>query len=135
MIARHILVVVGVLAAFALRYPNLPNITGDYTWYSSVWYAYIVENGYFAALQYMTFADYNPPHLYLLTAMAAFLPGLHSLIAVKALSMLFDLALAYFVYKCVEHKYRDPKSVVPILAGLSALLAPTVVLNGSAWGQ
>ena len=143
MIARHLvlvkhrrtlLVVVGVLAAFALRYPNLPNVTGDYYWYSSHTYAFIVENGYFAALRH-DFSDYNVPHLYLLTVMAALLPGLHSLVAIKALSMLFELALAYFVYKCVAHKHPDSKSVVPILAGLATLLAPTVVLNGSAWGQ
>lgn len=131
---RHILVVVGVLAGFALRYANLPNVTGDYYWYNSRWYAFIVENGYFAALAH-NFADHNVPYLYLLTAMAALLPGLHSLVAIKTISMLFDVALAYFVYKCVEHKYHDSKSIVPILAGLATLLAPTVVLNSSAWGQ
>ena len=131
---RALIVVVGVLAAFALRYFFIPIETYDYRHSVSGWYAFIVENGYFAALQY-DFSNYNVPYLYLLAAMAALLPGLHSLVAVKAISMLFDLALAYFVYKCVEHKHPDSKSVVPILAGIATLLAPTVVLNSSAWGQ
>ena len=99
----------------------------------SQWYATIVGNGYFAALQY-DFSNYNVPYLYLLAAMAAFLPDLHSLVAIKAISMSFDFALAYFVYKCVEHKHGS-KSVVPVLAGIATLFAPTVVLNSAAWGQ
>ena len=131
---RILIAVVGVLAALALRYPFLPVVSNDYHFDFSRWYAFIVENGYFAALQY-DFSNYNVPYLYLLAAMAALLPGLHSLVAVKAISMFFDFALAYFVYRCVEHKHRGSKSVVPILAGLATLLAPTVVLNSAAWAQ
>ena len=136
MIARHILVVVGVFVAFALRYPFILSIESyDYSHIVSGWYAFIVKYGYFAALQ-SDFGTYNMPYLYLLTVIAALLPGLHQLFAIKGLSMLFDLALAYFVFKCVEHKHRDSKeSAVPILAGLATLFAPTVVLNSSAWGQ
>ena len=144
MIARHLvehrrilIAVVGVLAALALRYPFLPIETHDYRFSLSRWYAFIIENGYFAALQY-DFSNYNVPYLYLLAAMAALLPGLHSLVAIKAISMFFDFALAYFVYKCVEHGHRDSatrKSTVPILAGLATLFAPTVVLNSAAWAQ
>ena len=143
MIARHLvehrrilIAVVGVLAALALRYPLLPIETADYRFILSQWYAFIAENGHFAALQY-DFSNYNVPYLYLLAAVTALLPGLHPLVAIKAISMLFDLALAYFVYKCVEHKHRDSatRSTVPILAGLAALFAPTVVLNSAAWAQ
>ena len=135
MIARHILVVFGVLVAFTLRYPFILSIESyDYSHIVSGWYAFIVKYGYFAALQ-SDFGTYNVPYLYLLTVIAALLPGLHQIFAIKGLSMLFDLALAYFVYKCVEHKHRDSKSAVPILAGLATLFAPTVVLNSSAWGQ
>ena len=125
------LVVAGVLAALALRYPFLPLESEDHIGQLR-WYAFIVENGYFAALRH-DFADYNVTYLYLLTALAAV--DLQPLAAVKAIAMPFDFALAYFVYKCVAHKVRDPNSAVPILAGLAALLAPTVVLNASAWGQ
>ena len=131
---RTLIVVVGVLAALALRYLLLPIETNDYRALISQWYGFIAENGYFAALQY-DFANYNVPYLYLLAAMAALLPDLHSLVAVKAISMFFDFALACFVYKCVEHKHRGSKSVVPVFAGLAALFAPTVVLNSAAWGQ
>ena len=129
---RRILVVVCILAALALRYPLLPIETYDYRFIVSQWYATIVGIG-FAALQY-DFSNYNVPYLYLLAAMAALLPDLHSLVAIKAISMFFDFALAYFVYKCVEHKHGS-KSVVPVLAGIATLFAPTVVLNSAAWGQ
>ena len=125
------LVVLGVLAAVALRSLFLPTETPDHIGQSR-WYAFIVENGYFAALRH-DFADYNVTYLYLLTAMAS--AGLPPLAAVKTIPMPFEFALAYFVYKCVAHKYRGPNGVVPILAGLAALLAPTAVLNASAWGQ
>ena len=131
---RILIFVVGVLAALVLRYVLLPIESTDYDYLLSKWHTFIVENGYFAALRH-DFTDYNVPYLYLLTAMAALLSGMHSLVAVKATSIPFDFALAYFVYKCVELKYRDSKSVVPILAGLATLFAPTVVLNSSAWGQ
>ena len=126
------LVVVGVLAAVALRSLFLPVEAPDHIGQSR-WYAFIVENGYFAALRH-EFADYNVTYLYLMT-LAALLSDQHSLVAVKAIPMPFHFALAYFVYKCVGLKYRDAKSVVPILAGLATLLAPTGVLNSAAWGQ
>ena len=131
---RILIAVVGALAALALRYLLLPIETHDFYFILSRWYGFIAENGYFASLQY-DFSNYNVPYLYLLAAMAALLPDLQSLVAVKAISIFFDFALAYFVYKCVEHKHRGSKSVVPTFAGLAALFAPTVVLNSAAWGQ
>ena len=140
MIARRLvehrgilMAVVGVLAAFCASIPFLPVVSNDYIAALSPWYAFIVENGGFAALQY-EFSDYNMPYLYLLAAVAALLPDLHALVAIKAISMSFNLALAYFVYKCVEHKHGS-KSVVPVLAGIATLFAPTVVLNSAAWAQ
>jgi len=124
------LVVLGVLAAVALRSLFLPTEALDHIGQSR-WYAFIVENGYFAALRH-DFADYNVTYLYLLTAMAS--AGLPPLAAVKTISLPFDFALAYVVYKCVGLKY-DSKSAVPVLAGIATLLAPTLVLNASAWGQ
>ena len=126
------LVVVGVFAAVALRYPFLTIEANDQISFQFAWHSFIVENGYFAALRH-DFADYNVTYLYLLTAMAV--AGLPPLPAAKAIAMPFDFALAYFVCKCVAHKIRDPNSAVPILAGLAVLLAPSVVLNASAWGQ
>ena len=127
------LVVVGVLAALALRIPFFPFESVDYLVHQSGWYALIAENGY-SALREDSFFN-NVPYLYLLTAMAVLLSGQHPLLANKAVAIPFDFALAYFVYKCVGLKYRDSKTPVPILAGLATLLAPTVVLHSSAWSQ
>ncbi len=59
--------VLGVLAAFVLRCFFTPIETYDYRHSVSPWYAFIAENGYFAALRY-DFSNYNVPYLYLLTS-------------------------------------------------------------------
>lgn len=45
----------------------MPIETYDYRHSVSPWYAFIAENGYFAALRY-DFSNYNVPYLYLLTS-------------------------------------------------------------------
>jgi len=44
-----------------------------------------------------------------------------------------DFIAAFFVYTLMRLRY--PTGTAPWLAGLAALFAPTVVLNGSFWGQ
>lgn len=132
---RKSLVAVGILSAILIRYPLLPFESGDYLKYLHRWYRFIVQNGHFAALKY-DFSNYNVPYLYLVTTVAYFLPNLPSLLVFKIIAIIFDFVLAFFVYKCVRLKYREStESAIPILAGLVALLMPTVVVNGAMWGQ
>ena len=130
-----LLLAIGVCVAVAVRHPLIPIETGDMQVLLS-WYAFIVQNGLFAALQH-DFSNYNVPYLYLLATVVVVLPSQHEILAIKAISIAFDFVLAFFVYKCVELKYRDAQTIsfLPMLAGLATLLAPTVVLNSSAWGQ
>ena len=121
----------GLLLAAAARYPLLQYELRDYHTVSS-WYDFIAANGHFAAMQY-DFSDYNPPYLYLLAAAALF-PALPKLFAVKAVSLLFDFLLAFFVSRCVGRRYPDSKAL-PFLAGLLTLFLPGVLLNGAMWGQ
>ena len=127
------LLAAGVLAALALRLPLLPHESFDYMSPLSDWYGFIVANGYFASLQH-GFYHYNPPYLYLLTAIAYAAPGLSDLFAIKFVSLAFEAPLAFLVHRCVRLR-RPDSAVLPVLAALAVLFAPTVVLNGAFWAQ
>ena len=96
------------------------------------WYDFIVENGGFAALQY-NFSSYNVPYLYLMAVSSVLFPEFPVIFVLKGISIVFDLACAFFVYKCVCFKYHQRGR--SYLAALATLFAPTVVLNGAMWGQ
>ena len=130
---NRILFAGGVLAAFAVRWPLLPNESNDYGGHASVWYDFIVANGYFAAFEY-DFYNYSPPYLYLLAAFAFLLPWLPKLLAVKALPLVFEVFLALLAHRCVRLRYPESNGK-PLLAALAVLFAPTVILNGAYWGQ
>ena len=102
----------------------------DYNTYLLPWYNYIKAHGGFAALK-DNFSDYNPPYLYLL-AFATYLP-VDPLIAVKGISIVFDLVLALFTYLILRLKYQ--RSCIPILGAIVILFTPTVFINSAAWGQ
>lgn len=127
------LLAAGLAVAAAVRWPLLPYESVDYQRYYENWYGFLVANDHFAALRY-DFANYNTPYLTLLAAVSFLLPGLRDVFAIKALSLVFDLTLAFFVGKCVALRYPESR-VAPVLAGLSTLLLPTVVLNSAMWGQ
>ncbi len=133
------LLAIGIVAALAIRYILLPFESGDYAFYYSRWYDFVADQGIVASLQ-RGLSNYNVLYHYLfaLTAtLADFLPWQNPLVAVKVLHAAFDFVLAYYVYKCVAIKYQDSKaaSPFPVLAAVATLLAPTVVLNGSAWAN
>ena len=118
-------------ATAAIRYASVPLESADLVHFRT-WYRFIADNGHFAALTHEWF-DYNVPYLYLLAAVGAALPSLDPTIAVKAISVAFDYALAFAVYKCVGVKSRT--RLVPLLAALATLMAPTVLTNSSLYGQ
>ena len=127
---RKSLLAVGILLAIMVRYLLLPFESNDYRVFM-LWYDFIVQHGHFAALKY-DFAPYNVLYFYLWATVAYFFPDLHSFLAIKIISIIFDFVLAFFVYRCVRLKYREPnEGAIPILAALTALLAPTVVLNSA----
>ena len=130
---NRILFAGGVLAALAVRWPLLPNESNDYGGHASVWYDFIVANGYFAAFEH-DFYNYSPPYLYLLAAFAFLLPWLPKLLAVKALPLVFEVFLALLAHRCVRLRYPESNGK-PLLAALAVLFAPTVILNGAYWGQ
>ncbi|MEU4687932.1 hypothetical protein [Actinoplanes sp. NPDC023714] len=123
-----------VAVAVAVRLLGFGLETFDWKWYLGPWTRFIAENGGFAALKF-PFADYNVPYLYLLTGFTWL--GQHTpyevLVWIKLGSVVFDVVLAFYAARIVA--LRGTGWRMPLLAGLTVLLLPTVVLNGAYWGQ
>jgi Gpi18-like mannosyltransferase len=56
-----------------------------------------------------------------------------AVVAIKIPSVVFEFVCAGLVYRMVGLKYADRR--IATLAFLAVLMAPTVVVNGSVWGQ
>ena len=119
-----------ILLALIFRLPFIFYISDDYLYGFGYWYNAIVDNGYYAALKY-NFSNYIV-YSYLLATAAFFFP-FYKLLSIKLIAIVFDFILAFFVYKCIYIKYQS--KTIPILAALATLLAPTVIINSSLWGQ
>lgn len=119
-----------IAGAFVIRALCMSHVTLDYETFLSQWVKFYRENGGFAALG-QKIGNYNLPYLYFLAFFSYI--GINDLILIKALSVIFDVILAWAVMKLVGIFTR---SHVKQLAGFFfALYLPTVVLNGAYWGQ
>lgn len=128
----HLILVGGIVLALLLRFMLREFQSGDYKAFGSKWYDFIVQHGGFRAFAY-NFSNYNPPYLYLLALVIWLFPWLPKIVAIKLISVVFDLICATFVYKLVRLKY--PEGLMPMFSFLAVLFAPTVFLNSSMWGQ
>ena len=114
---------------FAIRYFMMDHVTLDYQDFLKVWVDYFRDNGGFQALN-RSIGNYNVPYLYFLAAFSYFENDLY---LIKLLSILFDIFLAYYSMRIVS---RFTGSTGKKLAVFFAVLyLPTVILNGSRWGQ
>lgn len=119
-----------VIFAITIRYSLFYFQSGDYGSFINKWYEFIKTNGGYKALSH-NFSDYNPPYLYLL-ALFSYLP-VGSLYVVKIISVVFDFVAAFFAFKLVERKYKN--ETMAVFSFATVLFAPTIILNGSYWGQ
>jgi Gpi18-like mannosyltransferase len=119
-----------VFAAY-VRYMFRNFITGDFTNFTSVWYAAVQQQGFAAAGTPVS--NYTPPYLYLLYFTSVAFPHLPAVMAVKIPSIAFDLVCAGMVFLIVRLRYRT--GVLPMWAALTVLIAPTVICNSGMWGQ
>ncbi|MFC7527129.1 glycosyltransferase 87 family protein [Actinoplanes sp. GCM10030250] len=120
--------------AVLVRYLGWGMVAGDYRIYLEPWSRFIAEHGMFSALRF-GFADYNVPYLYVLTGFTwldAHTP-IPLMTWIKGFSAVFDAVLAYYVARLVALRGRNWR--MPLLAGLTVLVLPTVVLNGAYWAQ
>lgn len=102
--------------------------SGDYIGSLSPWFDTLYNEG-FGSLRH-PFHNYPPSYMYLMYGMT--LTGIPKLWALKIISVAFDYLLAFGVFRvakgvCGRH--------VSLLIATTALLLPTVVLNGSMWSQ
>ncbi len=116
--------------ALLLRAFLLPYETLDYQDFLSQWVEHFRQYGGLAALKDPV-GNYNVPYLYLL-ALLAYLP-MPDLYGIKLFSIVFDFLLAWGAFRLVRCLTQDKKA--PLWAFSTLLLLPTVVLNGSCWGQ
>jgi Gpi18-like mannosyltransferase len=123
---------VGLMLAGLLRFSLREFESGDFRNFIGPWYDFIVEHGGFAALKHK-FSNYAPPYWYILTLASYLFSGLPRVVAVKLIPVSFDFVCAAFVYRLARLQY--PHGLAPLGAFFAVLFAPTVVLNGSFWGQ
>ena len=104
------------------------------------WQSYILQHGRWHALQH-PLGIYFPAY-FDLTVLTSYLDGHHvnRINQIKLISFCFDLLAAYIAYALVSRIVRDLEarnhfSLAPKIAALSILAGPTVLINGSAWGQ
>lgn len=132
-ISRKILIIAGIvglaLLAFALRIIFVPFESVDFVWFLQHWHSTLASQGFAAFGE--PFANYNFPYLYLLYIISLF--GLPDIIAVKIVSIIFDIVLCFSVWLVVRH-YR-PTGYLPYVAALVIAWLPTIFLNSSLWGQ
>ncbi|MFF5182559.1 glycosyltransferase 87 family protein [Streptomyces sp. NPDC000345] len=129
---RALTVYTTVAAALSARIFLTPGTSGDYVIFLEPWYRHLSAHGGFRALADPGFSDYNVPYLYLLAALT-YLP-LPALAGIKWLSVLFDLALAYYTFRIVT-RLRPVPSRAGFGAAAVVLFLPTVVTNSGWWGQ
>ena len=116
--------------AFLLRAYCLPYETLDYKDFLKQWVAFYRENLGFKSLSY-PLGNYNIPYLYFL-AFFSYLP-INDLYLIKLLSIFFDVVLAFASMKLLSLCGKGKGTQLACF--FTVLFLPTVVLNGSLWGQ
>lgn len=127
------IVVISILAIFIrLKFFNV--VSGDYKYFLEGWFNTLKDNGGIFAIK-DHIGNYTAPYMFIL-AILTYIP-IKSLYTIKIVSIIFDFIGAFvasrMVYKlCGNEHYKKLLSVCTYAA---ILFSPTVILNGSAWGQ
>ncbi|MCD7863982.1 MAG: hypothetical protein LUG61_10885 [Lachnospiraceae bacterium] len=134
-IEAHLQVLMVIFVTFCglfIRYFLRPIVTDDATACLIPWYHDIEYGGGFAALKWQV-GNYNVLYQFMI-AVLTYLP-IYSLTAYKALSGIFDYALAIAGALVVGELVTEDRSRKMLLTYSAVLLAPQVWLNSAAWGQ
>lgn len=127
------LVLAATVLALVVRYKFLGFESKDYTIFLSSWFESLKEGGGLEALGNFG-GDYNAPYMTIL-ALLTYLP-FSSLYLIKAVSILFDIALAgsaaYLVWTLAHGKSRKFLAAITYVI---VLFLPQVMANGALWGQ
>lgn len=122
------LIILGIFVRIAF----LPVVSEDLIDYLLPWYDHILSQGLKASIG-GNFSNYTPPYLYLLGIATLTKGYLSATVAIKLISILFDLCNAFLVVRIVSIRTQNENA--PFIAGGLFFLLPTVVLNSAAWGQ
>jgi Gpi18-like mannosyltransferase len=103
-----------------------------------VWQQFLIAHGRWHALAH-PIDEYFPAY-YELTTITSYLDGHFSRVAqIKIISLCFDIFAAAIAYvaagRLIARKGREGPSVAQLIAPLTILAGPTVIVNGSVWGQ
>lgn len=104
-------------------------VSRDWTVFFELWMNEIAQKGFGALSE--SFYDYAPAYMYLLVIAAQF--GSRRMIAMKLISVFFDLLLAAAA-GAVAYEVRKKETTVMMTFSV-VWLAPTVISNSSMWGQ
>ncbi len=130
--AKNIVISTSLLAAaLLLRLAFFDYETLDFQDFLRPWVQYFANNGGFAALA-NSVGNYNVPYLYFL-ALFSYFPDEYWLHLIKLLSVCFEMMLAYAA-AALTGLYVD-SAPRKLIAFFGTLFLPTVLLNGSVWGQ
>lgn len=129
---KPLLVCAAVLTAAALiiRAFYFDVESDDYTTFLAPWTQFFRDNGGFAALAFFP-GNYNPPYMYFLAAFSYL--DISELYLIKALSVLFDVLLAWSCLKLASLYTGSKARLLGVF--LAVLYLPTVVANGAYWAQ
>ena len=128
---EHVVICAALIAgAFVIRGFCMNHVTADYETFLSQWVDYYRQNGGFAALG-DKIGNYNLPYLYFLCLFSYI--GINDLYLIKALSIIFDVILAWGGMQLVG-LYTN-STAKRLSAFFLVLYWPTVILNGAYWGQ
>jgi Gpi18-like mannosyltransferase len=123
----HIIILLMMLiGSIAVRLLFISHDSNDMNRFLIRWYDYIKRYGIDIG-----FSNYPPLYLYII-ALITYIP-IPKIIAIKLISIFFDLIAAFTVFLIVKLKYRN--SIIPVYAFMTVLIAPTVFVNSTLWGQ
>ena len=119
--------------ALSIRVIFIDFESNDFKSFLLKWCEYIEQNGEFKALSSID-SDYNNLYLYILTV-CTYLPGSY-LLNIKLVSIIFDFLTAGVCFLLASHINRNEENnnTAYIIYGI-VLFLPTVIMNGSVWGQ
>lgn len=114
-----------------LRIAGLDFISMDMKDFVIDWYDQLFRNGYSALGT--EFSNYTPPYLYLLWLVTWTSSWIPKVIAIKLISILFDVGNAVLVFKILKIRYHE--NTMPLLGSAVFFTLPTIILNSAWWGQ
>ncbi|MGE5252113.1 MAG: hypothetical protein ACM3QS_18075 [Bacteroidota bacterium] len=129
-ILSHVVVPSLIMLGLAARYLGLYFVSGDMSQFLLPWYETLAAGGFQALRE--SFYNYTPPYMDLMALAAgqSIIPGV---LAIKLISIFFDICNAFLVYRILRIKY--PQGALPLAGAAAFWVLPTVLLNSAVWGQ